>query len=870
MEINALQSENQIFEQDFEQDFEKTSKSGLMGSGGFGFSVGMRKESVENDQTKYYAQKSQVGSLNGDTTLIADKQYRQSASHVTSVKGDVSIQAEQADIAAASDKYETNYKRTFEQKGLTIAINTPIQAAINAVKQVADSVQTVGESKDNRINAMAAANAGWTAYRAGQTLGQVGKSLGELMQNGTVPTEAVSVSITYGEQKSEETRHTEGSTANNSQVNAGGKVMIQASGAGKQSNINIIGSDVGGKQGTALIADNDVNLTAQQQTHKERSRNKSSGFNAGVALAVGKGVSFGITAGGNYGRGYGNGDDETYRNSHIGDGLSQTLIQAGNNATIKGAQVQGKGVTLNAENLHIESLQDKMKYQGKQMNVSGQVTVGYGFAMGSGGYGNSKVNSDYASVKAQAGIFAGDEGYQINVGKHTNLKGGLITSSQQAENESKNRFSTGTLTAQNIENHANYKGTAFGVSGSASMGGGEAAKEVGGAKLMSFGSNTVETDKDRNGNPTKTLKGDFNGGLSAGIGYDKESKSSITHSGINTKNIEIRDKTAQLEKTGKTVDETLSEVKTEVTTETAQANSGKLDNQFDKDKVLKELNVQVKVTKDFRENAFSTINAYVEPKQAELRAKIKEAKTEEEKTALYNEIYKLQYQKRLLETVVGIASGTPEIAITQGTLQLAATKMREETLKNSRLFKGIKDAKTGQILRNDSYDSGYFDGVKLGGVRIDLDAICGKGHYRCSKNIDGSVTYIGDNSGHLSKLQDAINMNKNPDAEKLYGLTGGFQAIQGGWYTQLGVLPYKVDSLSDQLIESFAGTHDYLGGQLPHWYNSVGNTSENRKTIDNIGAGITTGVAIHISAPFALSDLMSSDFVEILNQLGGL
>ena len=100
------------------------------------------------------------------------------------------------------------------------------------------------------------------------------------------------------------------------------------------------------------------------------------------------------------------------------------------------------------------------------------------------------------------------------------------------------------------------------------------------------------------------------------------------------------------------------------------------------------------------------------PKQAELREKIKQAKTEEEKTALYGEIYKLQYQKRLLETVVGIVAGSPELAITQGTLQLAATKMREETLANSRLFKGIKDAKTGDVLRNDSYDSGYFDGVK--------------------------------------------------------------------------------------------------------------------------------------------------------------
>nr|WP_228550030.1 hemagglutinin repeat-containing protein [Rodentibacter haemolyticus] len=357
-----------------------------------------------------------------------------------------------------------------------------------------------------------------------------------------------------------------------------------------------------GKQGTVLIADNDVNLTAQQQTHKERSRNKSSGFNAGVAIAVGNGVSFGITAGGNYGRGYGNGDDETYRNSHIGDSSSQTLIQAGNNATLKGAQVQGKGVTLNAENLHIESLQDKMKYQGKQMNVSGQVTAGYGFSA-SGSYSQSNINSDYASVVEQSGIYAGDEGYQINVGNHTSLKGGLIISSQQAENEGKNRFSTGTLTAQNIENHSNYKGTAFGVSGSTSMGGGEAAKEVGGAKLMTFGNNTQEQRIDtRAGDVTTKTEGQLSLSKSIGFGYDTGSQSSVTKSGINTANIEIRNANAQLSKSGKTVAETLSAIRTDVTTERAVKNSGVLVNNFDKDRVQKELNTQLAVTQAFDKN----------------------------------------------------------------------------------------------------------------------------------------------------------------------------------------------------------------------------------------------------------------------------
>ena len=34
-------------------------------------------------------------------------------------------------------------------------------------------------------------------------------------------------------------------------------------------------------------------------------------------------------------------------------------------------------------------------------------------------------------MNEQAGIYAGDEGYDINVNKHTDLKGALITSTQK-------------------------------------------------------------------------------------------------------------------------------------------------------------------------------------------------------------------------------------------------------------------------------------------------------------------------------------------------------------------------------------------------------------------------------------------------------
>ena len=71
-------------------------------------------------------------------------------------------------------------------------------------------------------------------------------------------------------------------------------------------------------------------------------------------------------------------------------------------------------------------------------------------------------------MNEQAGIYAGDEGYDINVNKHTDLKGALITSTQKAEEDGKNHFSTSSLTHSDIENHSNYSGSSFGVSGSVS------------------------------------------------------------------------------------------------------------------------------------------------------------------------------------------------------------------------------------------------------------------------------------------------------------------------------------------------------------------------------------------------------------------
>jgi len=459
--IDIREAENRVYS----DDYYSKKKSGMLG-GGIGVTFGSQKQTTESDQTKLYAQGSQVGSLNGNTTMIAENTYTQTASKVSAIKdGDVNILAKKVDIKAADDKYETNTKQTFEQKGLTIAITSPVVSAIQAAQGVVQSTRQVGESKHGRVNAMAAANAGFDAYRAYQSGTKAVTDVKDFMNGEGDVDSLIGVQITYGQQKNESRTHTEGKTAAKSQVNAGGKVNVVATGAGKNSNINIEGSDISGKQGTTLIADNQVNIKATEQNHQERSTNKSSGFNAGVAIKVSNGAAIGFTAGGNYGKGYGNGDETSYVASHVGDSQSKTVVKAGGDVTLAGSQVKGKGVELDAENLKIESLQDKSSYRGKQMNASASVTVGYGFAAG-GSFNKSKVNTDYASVNEQAGIFAGNDGYDINVKNKVSSVGGAILSSAPKE---KNQMTAQDFEYSNIQNYSNAKSSAMGLMGGFSV-----------------------------------------------------------------------------------------------------------------------------------------------------------------------------------------------------------------------------------------------------------------------------------------------------------------------------------------------------------------------------------------------------------------
>ena len=77
------------------------------------------------------------------------------------------------------------------------------------------------------------------------------------------------------------------------------------------------------------------------------------------------------------------------------------------------------------------------------------------------------MKSNIEGITEQSGIYAGKEGYDIQVKNNTRLKGAVIDSKAEKE---KNRITTGTLTWENIENKAEYKTGGHGISYSGKIG----------------------------------------------------------------------------------------------------------------------------------------------------------------------------------------------------------------------------------------------------------------------------------------------------------------------------------------------------------------------------------------------------------------
>lgn len=436
--------------------FKETKKSGLMSTGGIGFTIGSSKTTHDRREagTTQSQSASTIGSTAGNVSITAGKQAHISGSDVIANR-DISITGDSVVVDPGHDRRTVDEK--FEQKksGLTVALSGTVGSAIN---NAVTSAQETKESSDSRLKALQATKTALSGVQAGQAAA---------MATATGDPNATGVSLSLTTQKSKSQQHSESDTVSGSTLNAGNNLSVVATGKNRGDNrgdIVIAGSQLKAGGNTSLDAANDILLSGAANTQKTTGRNSSSGGGVGVSIgAGGNGAGISVFAGVNAAKGSEKGNGTEWTETTTDSGKTVT-INSGRDTVLNGAQVNGNRIIADVgHDLLISSQQDTSKYDSKQTSVAAGGSFTFGSMTGSGYIAASrdKMKSRFDSVAEQTGMFAGDGGFDITVGRHTQLDGAVIASTATPD---KNHLDTGTLGFSDLHNEADYKVSHSGIS----------------------------------------------------------------------------------------------------------------------------------------------------------------------------------------------------------------------------------------------------------------------------------------------------------------------------------------------------------------------------------------------------------------------
>ena len=321
----------------------------------------------------------------------------------------------------------------------------------------------------------------------------------------------------------------------------------------------------------SIVNAKDIHLKAGNNIRILSSENKSTTIedykakSGSIGASISKG-GYGIGA--SYGKGKGQTEETILTHTPSDITAKDTVsLSSGNDTVIRGGTVKGNKVTANAGRMSIESEQDKKNYKekGKTSGLSISYTPGSAVTV-SGGKGKTNTDSTYESVTKQAGIYAGKEGYDIQVKNNTRLKGAVIDS--QAEKE-KNRITTGTLTWENIENKAEYKTGGHGISYNGKIGRGDKNDPLDSQTNNRYGKDAITGQRNGMNKITPTIYGskiplNERGLLNTPIPSVKGKAGTTTRSAVSKGTITITDKENQkqdIEKLNRNTEDSLNKLK---------------------------------------------------------------------------------------------------------------------------------------------------------------------------------------------------------------------------------------------------------------------------------------------------------------------
>jgi hypothetical protein len=288
-------------------------------------------------------------------------------------------------------------------------------------------------------------------------------------QQNAVRDQLVNIHVSLGSSSYKQEVATDQMTYAGGSLSSDGTITLTAkSNDQNKGNINAIGEQIIGKD-VSLHADNSIFLQGAENKQTETTDYSSKGWSVGASFGPAQGGLLSVDASASKSKDKGTDILTTHTPTQV-IGINSVTISTGKDLNMVGAQVSGDTVTADVGgNLHIESQQDTHTYHSKGSSSGFGITapIGTGAISGSASSSKNNMDSDYASVTDQSGIFAGTGGFQINVESNTHLKGAVIDSMADAD---KNSLTTGTLTMEDIQNKAEYstgnKGASLHIYGS--------------------------------------------------------------------------------------------------------------------------------------------------------------------------------------------------------------------------------------------------------------------------------------------------------------------------------------------------------------------------------------------------------------------
>ena len=438
-------------------------KSGLLGSTGIGFTIGKEKHNIDEANHEESTVRNTIASTKGTVTVKANDTVRLTSADIVAKEGAV-LEGSAVTLDGNVDHNHMTHDERYKKTGLTVSLGGAIA---NTLTNATRTIKQAGSRDDKRLAALELNEARQQLQDGYAAVDKVVKGVKLRDNDGKVLKDtknhsrrgqkniddAVNLSVSIGSTSRKQGQVVDTNTYHGGTLVSDSEVQIKARDA-QQSGIGLTGETVQAKN-LVLDSASDINLAAGKNTVDVKNTYKSNGWSVGAGISLTGGGLLDINASGNMARQNGDTHQERYVPTTI-KAAQLAQLKAKQDTTIIGSTVSGKKVEVNTgRDLHIQSLQDVDNFKEHSKSAGFSVSSKPNFKDPTGSISASvgRIDSKWKSVTHQAGIFAGEDGYDIHVGNGTTLEGAVIKSDAP---KAKNTLTTKSLEMKDIQNEAEY------------------------------------------------------------------------------------------------------------------------------------------------------------------------------------------------------------------------------------------------------------------------------------------------------------------------------------------------------------------------------------------------------------------------------